>query len=406
MMVAATEASRTFWFLTRASGIVALVLLTAVVVLGVVVTAGWSSPRWPRFVSQGLHRNLTLMALAMLVLHIVTTVADGFAPIGFVDAFVPFHSPYRPIWLGMGALSFDLLVAVTLTSLVRRHIGYRIWKAVHWASYAMWPLAVLHGLGTGTDTRLSPVLFVNLACAVAVLGAIGWRLSLGWPQRSSERVLLAIGSLAGAVAIAAFTAIGPLRPGWALRAGTPVSLLQKLAGAPVQQPAGNGVVQPNTSSVSSPTVTQSPTTSTLPGNGFEAGFTGTISQSSPDSSGYVTVTITGQLSGGPAGTLTVSLTGPPDPGGGLSVVSSSVSFGSSRGQVVSLEGERLIAGLTDPQGNQFIFDIRLRIDVPNGTVTGTVVGSPPGSSGLAGEGAHESGEGGGEGGRDSGGESE
>ena len=92
--------------------------------------------------------------LALLVLHIVTSVLDGFAPIDLTDAVIPFASAYRPLWMGLGALSFDLLLALVITSLMRRRLGYRSWRAIHWLAYASWPIAVFHGLGTGSDTKL------------------------------------------------------------------------------------------------------------------------------------------------------------------------------------------------------------------------------------------------------------
>lgn len=174
---AVTNAPRALWYLTRSTGIVALVLLTAVIVLGVMTARGWTTPGWPRFVSQALHRNLSLFCLAFVAVHILTTVADGYVPIGFVDAVLPFHSPYRPFWLGLGAVSFDLLVALGVTSGLRHLIGYRLWKAVHWGAYACWPVAVVHGLGTGTDGSLGPVLVLDAACVGAVVIAVVWRLA-------------------------------------------------------------------------------------------------------------------------------------------------------------------------------------------------------------------------------------
>jgi sulfoxide reductase heme-binding subunit YedZ len=148
-----------FWYLTRGAGAVALLLLTASVVLGIVDFSRWRSDRWPRFVTDRLHRNVSMLALVIIALHIVTTVADGFTPIGLKDAVIPFLSPYRPLWLGLGALAFDLLVAVAVTSMLRRRLGYGAWRAVHWTAYACWPLALVHGLGTGTDT---PCLFIHI----------------------------------------------------------------------------------------------------------------------------------------------------------------------------------------------------------------------------------------------------
>jgi methionine sulfoxide reductase heme-binding subunit len=125
-----------FWYLTRSAGVVATLVLTTSVVLGIVDFSRWRSDRWPRFLTDTLHRNVSMLALVMVVVHVITTVADGFAPIGFQDAIIPFLSPYRPLWLGLGALSFDLLLAVTVTSLMRKRLGYRTWRAVHWSAYA------------------------------------------------------------------------------------------------------------------------------------------------------------------------------------------------------------------------------------------------------------------------------
>ena len=90
------------WYLTRSTGAVALLLLSVAVALGVLDVKRWSTPRWPRFIVDSLHRNVSLLALAFLVLHILTSVLDSFAPIGLIDAFVPFVGSYRPFWLGLG----------------------------------------------------------------------------------------------------------------------------------------------------------------------------------------------------------------------------------------------------------------------------------------------------------------
>ena len=144
---------RSLWYLSRGTGAVSLVLLTAALVLGIVDVRRWSSPAVPRFAVDGLHRTVSLLVLLTLAIHVVTSVLDPFAPIRLVDAIVPFGSGYRPLWLGLGALAFDLLVALVVTSLMPRRIGHRGWRAVHWAAYACWPLALVHGLGTGSDVR-------------------------------------------------------------------------------------------------------------------------------------------------------------------------------------------------------------------------------------------------------------
>src|ERR1700722_10494921 len=115
--VLALSGPSVYWYLTRSTGAVALLLLTFAVVLGVLDVRRWSTPQWPRFIVDSLHRNVSLLAMVFLLLHILTSVLDSFAPISLLDAFVPFTGSYRPFWLGLGAISFDLLMAVTVTRL-------------------------------------------------------------------------------------------------------------------------------------------------------------------------------------------------------------------------------------------------------------------------------------------------
>jgi predicted ferric reductase len=214
-----------YWYLTRASGAVALLLLTASVVIGIAAIARLSSRAMPRFVVDGVHRTASLLAVVFLVVHIITAVLDSFAPISLVNAVIPFTGAYRPLWLGLGAAAFDLLLAVTITSLVRRRIGLGIWRGVHWLAYLAWPVAVLHGFGTGSDVNKTWLLVVNAICIVAVLGAVVVRVMIGWP----ENLRLRLGALGLATVFALGLGVwlpgGPLGKGWARRSGTPASLL-------------------------------------------------------------------------------------------------------------------------------------------------------------------------------------
>ena len=171
-MILAAGNGTALWYITRASGVVSLLLLTAGLVLGILGTVRWRSDRWPRFAVVSIHRNLTLFAIAFVALHVVTTIADGYAPVGFKDAVIPFVSKYRPLWLGFGAVAFDLLLALVVTSLLRARIGFRAWRAVHWLAYACWPVAVIHGLGTGSDTSQHWMLLIDLAAVAAVAAAV------------------------------------------------------------------------------------------------------------------------------------------------------------------------------------------------------------------------------------------
>jgi sulfoxide reductase heme-binding subunit YedZ len=182
---------KALWYLTRGSGAVSLVLLTAVLVLGILTSARWVRGRWPRFVVEGLHRNLALMAPVFVGIHITSAVVDGYVPIRWIDAVVPFGAAYSPLWLGLGALALDVFAAVAITSLVRARLGYRAWRTVHWLAYGCWALAVAHGIGIGSDRAELWMLSLDLVAVASVVGALAWR--IGWagrrPTMVRERVL-------------------------------------------------------------------------------------------------------------------------------------------------------------------------------------------------------------------------
>jgi predicted ferric reductase len=178
-----------------------------------------------------LHRNVSLLALAFLLLHILTSALDSFASISLLDAVVPFVGSYRPLWLGLGAVSFDLFLAVIITSMLRARIGFRAWRAVHWLAYASWPIALLHGYGTGSDAKTAWLQLLTAFCGAVVLAALLTRVLAG----RSGSVGLRGAALGGVAAFAVFLAVwlpqGPLASNWARRAGTPVALLPHTAKA-------------------------------------------------------------------------------------------------------------------------------------------------------------------------------
>jgi Ferric reductase like transmembrane component len=230
-----------FWYASRSAGVLSLVLLTAVMVLGLATTARLEvGSRW-RFVVHGLHRNLSLLTVLFLALHIVAAILDPYAGLGWRDALIPFTSSYRPFYLGLGVLAVEILAALVLTGLLRRWIGQPIFRLVHWAAYACWPIALVHGLGTGSDVRQGWFYMLSVACvSAAVAGFLSWRLLRGRPERQGVRTAAGVATLVGVGILGAWSFTGPLQPGWALAAGTPPQLIHANAtpatggGAPEQ----------------------------------------------------------------------------------------------------------------------------------------------------------------------------
>jgi len=354
-----------YWYLTRSTGWVSLLLLTATVVLGVIEVNRWSTPDWPRFVVHGLHRYVSLLVLVFLALHILTAALDSFATVSLLDALVPFVGSYRPIWLGLGAVAFDLLLAIAITSLIRQRVGYRAWRVVHWLAYACWPIALIHSLGTGSDVKSVWSLTLTVLCVLAVIAAIGLRALRGWPEHARLRgATLGLAALCP-VALMLWLPGGPLGRGWARRAGTPASLLASSAG-----PA------PASSTSASREGSESL------GGGFTANLSGTIKQGRGPATGQVAVQITTSFTATVAGRLEIEIVGPAVPGGGVALRSSSVTLGSPptpvsyRGSIVALDGNRLLANVSDAEGRHLSLQVVLAVNAAAGTVTGTLTAAP------------------------------
>jgi hypothetical protein len=353
--IVAAASPSVYWYLTRGSGVVALVLLTVSIVLGIVSTIRWSASGLPRFAVAGLHRTLTLLAIVFVAVHVVTTVVDGFAPIGWKDAVVPFISPYRPVWLGLGAVAFDLLLALVITSLLRARIGYRVWRATHWLAYASWPVALVHSLGTGSDARVGWLQALAIGSVIAVAAALAVRLAYSNADLG-RRVAAGAAALAVVVGVGIWYRNGPGATGWAARAGTPSTLI---ASAKV-----------------TPKATTSQTTLVSLPASFNSRLSGSVAETQT-SSGSVDVRIDATLSGGIDGRLRLVLEGTPLQGGGVSMTASGVAFAAAgspvyEGKITGLQGNNITAQVAS--GSQTV-DLQIGLQLNQSSVTGTVQGT-------------------------------
>ena len=171
-----TSMTEAVWYTIRATGVVALVLLTVTTVLGLLAAARVRTRRWPSFAQVDLHKRATLFALVFLGVHVVSAVVDTYVHVGPVSVLVPFTSTYQPFWTGLGTVAVDLLVAVAVSSALRRRIAPGLWRRLHWLAYGCWPFAMAHALGTGTDVGQLWMDAVAGACTVAVACALTWRI--------------------------------------------------------------------------------------------------------------------------------------------------------------------------------------------------------------------------------------
>jgi len=175
------------WYANRGTGVVLVGLLTLSVAIGVLSTVRAGTPAWPRFATQALHRNISLIAAALLVVHVTTAVVDTFVDIRWYDAIIPFHGSYKPYWLGLGAIALDIIAVVIITSLLRYRLGHRGWRGIHLLTYFAWGVGVFHGIGIGTDSTTAWEAGVTAVC----IGVVTLALVIRMATWSHERRLAA-----------------------------------------------------------------------------------------------------------------------------------------------------------------------------------------------------------------------
>jgi DMSO/TMAO reductase YedYZ heme-binding membrane subunit len=271
------------WDAARASGFVAYALLTASVSVGLALSLGWRSPRWPRFVTNETHRFVTLLALIFTGLHTLSVAIDPFIRFGLPEILVPFASHYRPMWIAMGIVGTYLLVAVYASEWVRPRVGYAWWRRFHTLSFLVYVLATLHGLGTGSDSR-TPWALVVYGASVVLVGALLTMRLLPSPPAVARPVVTALCAVALAGGIL-WAWSGPLQPGWNEVANN-----------------GNG-----SGGVATGDVTGS---SGPAASGFSVAFSGSVSES--EANGNETLVLDATLDGSPGGSFELTLAGSDD----------------------------------------------------------------------------------------------
>lgn len=355
-----TTWSTVTWDTARAGGLISYVLLTTAVALGLVLRNRWQSTRWPRLVTNELHGYVSLLALVFIAVHVLAVATDPFTHFGLTAVLVPFASHYRPVWMGLGIVALYLLLAVWISSRLRRRIGHRLWRQIHVLAFAVYGAATLHGLGTGSDTRTlwagalygTSVALVGSLLAVRLLAPAG--------RDARRRPLVAGAAAAAALAGAAWSLGGPFAPGWSARAGGGTA-----HAAVAARPAGAAA----TLAVRHPTaVVHAP---------FTARYAGRLTVEPVNDRGRLTVRIDGALSGATRDHLEILIHGIPLEDGGVAMEQSRVRMGTTtplyQGEITSLDGTRLVAAVRSPRQ-------RLRLGLVlqigrDGSVVGQVQGT-------------------------------
>ncbi|MEP6976433.1 MAG: iron reductase [Thermoleophilia bacterium] len=179
--------SHLVWYTARAAGFTTFLLLTLSVALGLVLSARWKGRGWPRFVTNELHRFATLLALVFLGIHIAAVWVDPFTRFSAAGVFVPLAGSYRPLWTALGIVGFYLVLAIWVSTLLRRVIGYAWWRRLHGLAFVLYGFAFLHGIGAGSDsgTGWGAAIYFGSLGLVAVLTV--WRIfAVDQLQRTSR----------------------------------------------------------------------------------------------------------------------------------------------------------------------------------------------------------------------------
>ena len=171
------------WDVARAGGFTAYVLLTLAVIVGLALSTQIQSPgRWPRIINSELHNFLTLLSTIFLGVHVLAVILDPFTHFGLNEILVPLASHYRPEWMALGIVALYLGIAIGISTLLRKHIGYKWWRKLHVLTLAIFALATIHGIGTGSDTQTPWALGIYLVSSVLVGALLCKRIFFSKPK--------------------------------------------------------------------------------------------------------------------------------------------------------------------------------------------------------------------------------
>lgn len=341
------------WDVARTGGLLAFVLLTASVAIGLLLSLGWRSPTWTRFVTNEVHRFVTLLSLVFIGIHSLAVAIDPFVKLSPPEVLVPLLSSYRPIWVALGIIATYLMIAIYLSDRLRTRVGYAWWRRFHVLAFVAYVMALVHGIGTGSDTRALWGMGLYITSVAVVGGLLFVRLFPGAP-RPSKPIAAALG-MASVLGVAAFAFVGPLAPGWSTRAG-----------GTVQGPTLTGAVA-TTSTAPSPSPT--PTLADLGlATGAAMPFTAELRGSDDGSQ----LTLQGSITDGSA-RFQIQLAATADGGAAGPLLLQSKSGVSCSGVVTSVDSTGLTAACQAPAG---AYSVRIDLAGSSRRLTGTITLTP------------------------------
>jgi predicted ferric reductase len=193
----ALDSVQLWWYVTRASGIVAYLLLWFSMVLGLGVTSKFFDRLLDRMFTYDFHQFISLLSIAFVLLHVVVLMFDRYMPYSIGQILIPFISPYRPFWIGVGVIGFYLTLLVTVTFYMRKRIGMKAFRWIHVLSLVGYLGATLHGIYGGTDTPLAAMQLLYKGSALVVIFlTVFWLVLLGLKKLEARKAALEAARLA------------------------------------------------------------------------------------------------------------------------------------------------------------------------------------------------------------------
>ena len=165
----------TLWYTARAGGLLGFALLTASVVLGLALSGRARLGHWPRFAVEDVHRFAGLLAGTFVGIHVLTLLLDTYVPFSLSQILVPGTASYRPLPTALGIVAVELLAALAVANYYRKRLPYRFWRRTHYLNFAVWTLALVHGITSGTDSGTAWAVTLYAVAAGSVAGLTAWR---------------------------------------------------------------------------------------------------------------------------------------------------------------------------------------------------------------------------------------
>jgi predicted ferric reductase len=178
-----TGGTKAYWYMARAGGMVSYLLLWLSMVWGLVLSTKITQRLVPAPIAYGLHEFLSLGTMLMVMVHAVVLLGDSYIGFNLLHLAIPFLAPYEPLWTGLGTVGFYLGIVLTGSFYIRPHIGQRVWRILHYLTFAAYILALAHGLMAGTDSGLKLMKLLYLITGGTVLFLIYYRLLIFYQKK-------------------------------------------------------------------------------------------------------------------------------------------------------------------------------------------------------------------------------